>query len=299
MTKGVGLSLTASFLFAVMYYYTSLLAPLSSEQIFGWRMLLTVPAMTILILLWGQWSQIRDIARRLRKEHRLWIVLPASSALLGIQLWLFMWAPLHGRALDVSIGYFMLPLTMLLTGRFVYQDQLSSWQKIAALSALLGVTHELYQAGGFSWASLLVALGYPLYFVLRRFARTDRVGGLWFDMLLTLPVAYWFAIGNVHHETFVFFNQRPALYALVPLLGLISATALAAYIMASRYLSLSLFGLLGYVEPVLLAIVALLLGERIQSGQWLSYIPIWLAVALLAMEGIVNLLRTRPARQDI
>jgi chloramphenicol-sensitive protein RarD len=43
-----------------------------------------------------------------------------SSALLGVQLWLFMWAPLNGRSLDVSVGYFLLPLTMVLTGRLVY-----------------------------------------------------------------------------------------------------------------------------------------------------------------------------------
>jgi chloramphenicol-sensitive protein RarD len=201
-----------------------------------------------------------------------------------------MWAPLYDRALEVSIGYFMLPLTMLLAGRFVYHDRLSGWQKLAALFALLGVAHELYQAGVFSWASLLVALGYPLYFVLRRTAKTDRVGGLWFDMLLTLPVAYWFAIGGSDSALDIF-DQRPVLYALIPLLGLISASALAAYVIASRYLNLSLFGLLGYVEPVLLAAVAFLLGERIGSEQWLTYIPIWLAVGLLAMEGIINLLR--------
>ena len=46
----------------------------------------------------------------------LWLVafaalaLLTSSALVGVQLWLFMWAPLHGRALPVSLGYFLLPL---------------------------------------------------------------------------------------------------------------------------------------------------------------------------------------------
>jgi len=298
MIKGVVFSLTASFLFGVMYYYTSLLSPLSGEQIFGWRMLLTVPVMTLLLLIWGEWRQVRSIARRLRRELWLWIVLPLSSALLGTQLWLFMWAPLHDRALEVSIGYFMLPLTMLLVGRFVYRDQLSGWQKSAAFSALLGVAHELYQVGGFSWASMLVALGYPLYFMLRRKAKTDCLGGLWFDMLLTLPVAYWFSIASVDSALAVF-SERPVLYALIPVLGLISASALASYVISSRHLNFSLFGLLGYVEPVLLAIVALLLGERIGPDQWLSYVPIWAAVGLLALEGISRLRHKRGLPDDM
>ena len=68
MVKGVGFSLTASLLFGVMYYYTSLLSPLSGEQIFGWRMLFTVPVMTLFVLIWGEWHQIREITRRLRRE---------------------------------------------------------------------------------------------------------------------------------------------------------------------------------------------------------------------------------------
>ena len=103
-----------------------------------------------------------------------------------------------------------------------------------------------------------------------------------------LPVAFWYAICNTDSVSLLF-AERPLLYLLIPLLGIISASALAAYIISSRLLNLSLFGLLGYVEPVLLAIVAVLLGERIASNQWLSYVPIWLAVGLLAIEGVINL----------
>ena len=31
------------------------------------------------------------------------------------------------------------------------------------------------------------------------------------------------------------------------------------------------------------------LGERVESGEWLTYIPIWLAVLLLVVEGILHL----------
>ena len=65
------------------------------------------------------------------------------------------------------------------------------------------------------------------------------------------------------------------------------------YILASRLLPFSLFGLLSYVEPVLLVVVALLLGESIGRDEWLTYIPIWLAVLLLVSEGASHLLRRR------
>ncbi|AZD67339.1 chloramphenicol-sensitive protein RarD [Pseudomonas chlororaphis] len=291
MSKGIALSVLASALFAVMYFYTSLLAPLTGVEIFGWRMLLTAPCMTVFMLLSGEWRHVGAILKRLLGQPLLLLALPLSAALLGVQLWLFMWAPLNGYSLDVSLGYFLLPLTMVLTGRIVYGEQLSRLQKIAAGLATLGVLNELYQVGSFSWATLLVAIGYPVYFVLRKRLASDNLGGLWLDMALLLPIALWFVQGG--EQGFAVVDQHPWLYLLIPLLGLISASALVAYIIASRLLPFSLFGLLSYVEPVLLLGVALLLGESIQAGEWLTYLPIWLAVLVLVYEGFKHLMRQR------
>lgn len=104
-------------------------------------------------------------------------------------------------------------------------------------------------------------------------------------------VAWWFVQSG--EQGFAVASHRPALYALIPLLGGISALALISYILASRMLAFSLFGLLSYVEPVLLVIVALLLGESISAGQWLTYLPIWLAVLVLMFEGFKHLVRQR------
>ncbi|WP_335945746.1 EamA family transporter RarD [Pseudomonas sp. G166] len=291
MSKGIALSVSASALFAVMYYYTSLLSPLTGLEIFGWRMLLTMPCMTVFMLVAREWHLITQLVRRLIAAPRLLVAAIASSALMGAQLWLFMWAPLNGYSLDVSLGYFLLPLSMVLTGRIVYGERLSYLQKVAVFLAVLGVFNELYQVGGFSWATLLVVLGYPIYFILRKRLKTDNLGGLWLDMTLMLPLALWFVQSG--EQGFNVFDQYPRLLLLIPVLGVISASALVTYILASRLLPFSLFGLLSYVEPVLLLGVALLLGESIQASEWLTYIPIWMAVAVLVFEGFKHLTRQR------
>ncbi|HEX4844114.1 MAG TPA: EamA family transporter RarD [Limnobacter sp.] len=284
MSQGVFLSVLASMLFGALYYYSSLLNPLSGEQIFGWRMLLTFPAMTAFLWLSKDWALVSDVWRRLRTQRQLLIALPLSSCLLAVQLWLFMWAPLHGKALDVSLGYFMLPLSMVLIGRFLYGERLSPLQTIAVGLACLGIAHELWRVNSFSWASLLVCLGYPYYFVLRKKIQTDHLGGLWFDMLLMQPVAIVFAI-DLDAQFVQIYADNPKLYALVPLLGAISASALIAYIASSKLLPFGLFGLLGYVEPVLLVFVALALGEAIAPSQWMTYLPVWAAVLCLVADG--------------
>lgn len=289
MYKGVALSVMASCLFAVMYFYTSLLTPLTGEEIFGWRMLLTLPCATGFLLYSGDWTLVRTLTARVRKNPAMLGAMVLSAALVSVQLWLFMWAPLHGRSLEVALGYFLLPLSMILTGRVVFGEHLSRLQKIAAGCALIGVGNELLRLGGISWETLVVALGYPLYFVLRRKLKTDNLGGLWWDMLLVWPVALLI----VWNGNTAALDTFPRLYALIPILGAISASALVSYILASRLLPFSVFGLLSYVEPVLLIGVALLLGESIQRDEWMTYLPIWAAVMVLMVEGAKHVLAQR------
>lgn len=289
MRKGIFLSILASVLFGSMYYYTTLLEPLTGEEIYGWRMLLTLPVMTLFLIGTKDWSLVRSIALRLRNEWRLYLVLPASSLLLGIQLWLFLWAPLHGHAMNVSLGYFMMPLVMVLIGRLYYKDKLSSHQKLAVLMAALGVINAVFQAGGFAWTSLVVCLGYPYYFVLRSKFKIDNLGGLWFDMLLMSPLALYFALSGDGLEQMT--GLQIQLPLLILLLGVLSASALISYILASKMLSFSLFGLLGYVEPVLLVIVAFVIGETIAAQEWPTYLAIWLSLSVLAVEGTYKMRR--------
>lgn len=287
-TLGVANSVMASVLFAAMYYYATLLKPLNGEQIYGWRILATIPFLTILLMLTGQASRISLIWKRSCQQPLLWLGLLATSLLVGFQLWLFMWAPVNGQGLSVSLGYFLLPLTLVLTGHLVFREKLSRMQAVACGVAGIGMINQLVNTSTVSWPMYAVALLYPAYFVLRRKLGTDHLGGMWFDMVISLPVAAWFATSTLHSTSDASFNGVLLGVMLVGL-GLLSALALLCMMAASHQLSLSLFGLLIYVEPALLLIVALSLGERISSGQWLTYGCIWAAILILVVEGLKNL----------
>lgn len=284
MKQGVALSVSASFLFAVVYYYATILQPLSGTEVFAWRIVLGVPALAILITQLNAWSEVKAVSKRLVSDVRFFLMMLLCAILFGIQMWLFVWAPVHDKALDVSLGYFLLPLTMVVAGRLVYKEKLSWPQIIAVVFAVIGVLHEFGRSYSFSWATALVAFGYPPYFMLRRYLRVGALTSLWFDFTFLLaPVLYVLLQqepGLVHT-----FLAAPRFLWQVPLFGLLSSVALVAYLSSSRLLPLGLFGLLGYVEPILLFWVAfLLIGEPIEAGEWWTYIPIWIAVAIIVSE---------------
>lgn len=291
MFKGVLASVLASVMFGVMYGMAPGLAPLDGEQIFGWRVVVTLPFTTALLWWLKEQGQLAAIAQRVRAQPAFALLLLASSALLGVQLWLFMWAPLHGKALPVSLGYFLLPLTLVLAGRVLFHERLSCAQLLATALASLGVAWELWRVGGLALETWIVCLGYPVYFALRRKMGTDHLGGHWLDMTLLLPAALWFMARAP--SSLLAWQQASHLQTMLPLLGLVSAAGLALYMLASRWLPMGLFGLLSYVEPVLLALVALLLGEQLQAGQEPMYIAIFAAVVVLVVEGGLRLYQER------
>lgn len=290
MLKGIVASVLASVLFGVIYYISPFLKPLQGEEIFGWRILATLPFTTALILWRGEWHLVLEIAQRVRRKPALAAALLVSAIMVGAQLWLFMWAPLAGRALPVSLGYFLLPLVMVLVGRVLHRERLSNPHKLATALAATGVAAELIRAGGVSWETWLVAVGYPLYFALRRRLRTEQLGGHWIDMALALPAALYFVLRAPSTVQLVAGDGR--LMVLVLLVGVLSAVALTLYMAASGLLPMGLFGLLTYVEPVLLAVVAWLLGERLAPGQWVLYGLVFAAVLVLVLDAAARVVRS-------
>ena len=290
--RGIALSVGASALFALLSAYATLLAPLGGLDIFAWRVIWTVPGALLLVGLRKRLPILRQLLYRMVTEPVLGIAMMVSAALLGAQLWVFLWAPLHGRMLEVSLGYFLLPLAMVLVGRFYYHERLDRLQWLAVFCAALGVGHELWATGAFSWPTLLVAFGYPPYFVLRRKINQDSLAMFTVEMALLLPVAIIFVISG---GSLAKIAGRVDMWCLLlPGLGALSTLALASYLKASRLLPVALFGVLGYVEPVLLVLVSItLLGETLSASQLATYIPIWIAVALTGLHG-VRLVRLAP-----
>ncbi|WP_445115551.1 EamA family transporter RarD [Acinetobacter sp. WZC-1] len=297
MFKGIVLSVMASVTFGILYFYTGLLGNLDSQQTFGWRMLLTLPFLSLFMWWSGDFIQVRRIFQRLLAHPGFLLLLILSSVLTSIQLWLFLWGPMNGRGLQVSLGYFLLPLMLVLAGSCIYGEKLSRFQWAAVLLAVTGVGHEIWRQGSIAWETIMVAVGYTGYFLLRRQLKTDHLGGFWWDIMIILPVAVYFILAG--HSIPAQFAGQPVMPLVLMGLGLLSAIGLGSYMLASRHLPLVLFGLLGYLEPVLLVLAALALGERISSTEWLTYIPIWGAVALLIAEGGWHLYQQRCKKQQL
>lgn len=290
MYRGILLSLSASCLFGFVYYYPVLLKPLSIIDIFCWRLLMSFPAILLLVFAERQWQAIVDLFKRIQTQPLFLLALIFSALLIGVQMLIFVWAPLSGKALSTSLGYFMLPLTMVISGRVFYKERFSFFQKIAVALAFIGVALEVYITGAFSWETAVICIGYPIYFMFRRYMKIDGIAGTFSDFFFIALGCLIYFISEYNMQKIV--DDVINFHVYIPLLGIITAIAFAAYFSASRLLPLGLFGLLGYVEPILLAVVSILfLHENISPEHLIPYGLIWGAVCVLIIEGLIYTLR--------
>ncbi|PJG82501.1 EamA family transporter RarD [Caviibacterium pharyngocola] len=289
MLKGVGFSLFASVLFGYIYYFSTLLLPLSGEDIFGYRVIFTVPFVVAAVFIFRQKHMLISHLKRIKRQPWLFLVFCFNGAMMGFQMWLFLWAPNNGSALSVSLGYLLLPLVLVLCGRIFFNEHISKLKFIAIIFAAIGVTSNIALKGGLSWESLAVC-GYALYFIIRKQLKMTDIAAFALEMLTTLPICIYFA-SQVDIPSVQLANEH--IVGLLFLLGLLSGVAFNSYIAASNILPINLLGLLGYVEPIMMLIVALIIGEKIDAETYPLFVCLMIAMGFVLLDGVLKIKNNR------
>ena len=181
--QGTIASISSSVLFSMMFLFGLFMQPLTGTQVASWRVLMMLLSLVLLVSVSKQWQHVFDYLKTL-KTAKDWLIFILPTPILGGQIWLFMWAPVNGYGLDVTLGYFLLPLVMIVLGRFFYREPMSLLQGAAALLAAFGIGHDILQYGSVSWVTLFVCLGYPPYYLLRRTIAVPPITGLLSDLTL-------------------------------------------------------------------------------------------------------------------
>lgn len=284
LALGVILAILSNILFGVFYLYGSWLSPMTGTQVFVWRLVMMFVVMVSYLLICHKLSAVFAELKTIDNlKARLWLIAP--SFIMLSQLWLFMWAPINRQGVAVAMGYFLFPLMMVVAGVLIFGERLSLLQRLAVGLAFIGVLAEILMGGSLSWATFWVCGTYPIYYITRRKQGISAITGLFVDCSLFLPFGLFYLI---QHASFAY--QTITTFALpkVLLLGALSVLAFMANLQSVRLLPVSLFGMLNYLEPLLLFVLAItVLGEPLTMQMLFSYGFIWLGILCLIIQGIM------------
>lgn len=281
MLKGILASLAANVLFGAVYYFAVLLRPLNGEAMFGFRIVVVLPFILLAIFLFRQQADFARLWQKIRQNRLLIGVILLLALNTGVQLWLFLWAPNHGQAVQVSIGYLLLPIVAVALGKIVFNEHFTKLKWLSLLFAVIGVGSNMLSQGAISWATWLAGLGYPVYITLRRYFAINNLATFLVELILVLPVALYY-LNQIDMATIE--TQNPQIYHYLALLGLVSGTAFILYIASSNWLPINVLGLLGYVEPLVMLFISFAIGEMLDSGAYLLMICLSISIGLLSWD---------------
>ncbi|WP_426266508.1 EamA family transporter RarD [Sphingomonas sp. LHG3443-2] len=287
---GLGLGIGAYTAWGLMPLYFKLLLGVPALAIVAHRIVWSFLLLGGLITLTRAWPAIRTALA----EPRTVRLLLATSALIGVNWLLYVYAVNSGHILAASLGYYLNPLANILLGRFVLGEPLSRPQWLAVALAAVGVAILAVGALSHLWISLALCVSFALYGLLRKVATVEATAGLGIETALLLPVAIgWLAWASLTTSQPVWGENGTDTFLLV-LAGAVSTVPLLLFTAAARLLPYSTLGILQFIAPTLQFLVAVFLfGEPFTTAHAAAFACIWTAALIYLMSAVQGSRRTR------
>lgn len=281
MLKGILSALTANVLFGAGYYFAVLLRPLSDEQMFGFRILVLSPIILLAVFGFRRQHAFYDLLQKIRQNPPLVLVILLLTLNTGVQLWLFLWAPNNNQAVQVSIGYLILPIVAVCLGKVIFKEHFSSLKWWAVGFAVVGVGSNILLSNAVSWATLVAGFGYPIYIALRRYFQINHLATFFVELALLLPLAAYFVWNT---DLVPVLAENSDFYRYLALLGIVNGVAFVLYITASNLLPINVLGLIGYAEPLVMLFIAFAIGEVLEAKSYFLMLCLTCSIVLLTLD---------------
>ena len=268
-----------------------------------WKSLKSVPAFEILMhrMIWsfvfllpliaGQ-RRFAEFRAALTSRHSL-IALTASTLLVGVNWFLFIWAINTGHILQTSLGYYINPLVNVFLGMVFLKERLRPLQIAAVVLAAISVSMLTFGYGRFPWVALTLAFSFGFYGLIRKIAPVGAVVGLAVEtLLLSLPAAayliYLETAGAGH-----FLRGSWQVSALLMGAALVTALPLLLFTTGARRLHLSTMGFLQYIAPSCTFLLAVFVyGEPLDAAKLKAFLLIWTALVVYSVDSVRHYRRT-------
>jgi chloramphenicol-sensitive protein RarD len=237
----------------------------------------------LVVVAWHQ-ERLFDVRAALRRGRTL-ALLSASTALIAANWLVYIYAVVHARMLEASLGYYINPLVNVLLGTAVLHERLRPLERTAVALAAAGMLWLALHLGQPPWISLALAVSFGLYGLVRKVAPVGALTGLTVETLLLLPLALGTLAWKLATSSAAFLSGDTRLDVLLVLAGPFTAFPLLCFAGAARRLPLSTLGFLQYLSPTFQFLLAVLVyGEPFRRAQALAFALIWTALALVACQ---------------
>lgn len=268
-------------IWALFPFYWDELSHVDSYEILAHRILWTLPV-SLLVLLY-----LRDVRSALAAlaNLRTLAVLAFAASLISFNWATYIWAVTNDQILQASLGYFLNPLVNVLAGLLIFKEHLRPLQWVAVALACAGVLVSAISLGEIPVVGLILAVSFGIYGALRKLLTVEAVPGLFIETLLLAPFALGYLIWLWTIGQGVFASLSVSTDLLLIGTGVVTAIPLLCYVAAAQRLPISTVGMLFYLTPSgLFVLAALVYDEPITQVDMVTFGFIWAGLLLFTLE---------------
>ena len=275
--RGFAFAFGAYGLWGLMPIWVKAVDQAPAVDVVAYRVLFSIPVAGCILLVLGRTADLKAAFR-----HPGTLMMAAvTGALIAFNWGVYTWAVLVDRTVEAALGYYINPLVNIVLGALFLGERFTRWQLIAIGLAVAAVLILTVHAGGPPWISLALAFCFGIYGYLRKTLPIGPSQGFFLEvLLLSLPsliLLIWISPAGGR----VFVDGSLGEIALVMLAGPFTAIPLIFFVFGAKLLRYSTMGLMQYIAPSLIFLIAIFVFcEPFSGWQFLAFCLIWTGLAI-------------------
>ena len=286
MKKGPAAVLLSYVLWGILPIYWKLLADVNSVYVLCCRLVFSLCVSLVVIPATGKW----DEAMRVLRDRRLRRYMLACGLFISFNWGAFIYCVASNRVLDASLAYYINPILAILVGFLAFRERLNAAQWTAVALAAAGVVAPMVMEGEFPLLAVLIGLSFAIYGAIKKKADVSGDVSMFIESLLVSPIALAVIVvmeiqgGPVGTGAIAGWRLL-----LLPLAGIVSYLPLFLYSAGIRTTSMSLSGILMYINPTLQLLCGVLLyDETMSPAMTVAFVCVWLATIVFVAGGEIS-----------
>ncbi len=275
--QGLAFAISAYVLWGFLPLYFNLIAHIPPVEVLAHRIIWSVPVAGIVLLVL---RRTQDLWAALRSPRTL-VMAALTATLISVNWTIYIWAITTGRALDTALGYYINPLFSVALGAIVLKERLSRAQLWAIGLAGCAVAVLTYDAGALPLVALSLTVTFGLYAYFRKTLPVGANQGFLLEVLILSPFALLYLAWLWGSGPFHFAQGVPWDTLFLIGCGLVTAVPLMLYANGAKLLRLSTIGILQYIAPTMIFLIAVFVfKEPFGMAEAIAFPMIWAALAL-------------------
>ena len=275
--RGLAFAIAAYFMWGFLPLYMKLLSHISPAEVIAHRVLWSLPIAGLVLYLMRRTG---DIKVALRTPKMLGMA-AATAALISVNWGIYVWSIFTGHALDAALGYYINPLFSIFLGAVLLGERLSTAQLVAIVLAVTAVAVLTWEAGRLPIAAVGLTFSWGFYAYLKKSLPIGPNQGFLLEVLLLTPIAIGYIVWLTATGQGHFFTGAMMDNWLLLGCGVITAVPLMVYANGAKLLRLSTIGILQYIAPTMIFLIAVFVfGEEFGAARMIAFPMIWTALII-------------------